>query len=335
MCTGKRRKLYALLAGMLLLLVTQNNVMCADDVALFKITDTEGYIGLRHRYDSDSTQQVPNPVSKETRSVFEEEIHVDTHGYVYHPNLLKVDLGGGVLFNQEKLQLTSGSAEYDDTLYELSARLMFLEKKPYPLIMYYDKSHPSIALNVTDVFIQENEKYGMNFSLLQPLSPVTLNFETYQQSNKGSSFKQVVDDRNYYDSVRAHSNLANGGHAQLSYTKNQKQSMSGLKSMTINPFNITTKTTDLNSLFVFGKEREINLNVNATQIVQEEDRKLKETRFSPRVSWEHNKDFNSFTLFWLISLYSFIIADLDCSSKLNLGILDILSSVILCWSINH
>ena len=300
MCTGNGIKLYALVAGMILVLVTWTQNLYAEDVSVFKITDTEGYVGLRYRYDSDLTQQTPSPATEEIRSVFEEKASVLTHGYIYHPNLLKVDLGAGIIFSQEDLQTVTGSVEHDDTLHELSARLMFLEKKPYPLTLYYDKSHPSVALTVTDVFIQENEKYGMNFSLRQPVSPVTFDVETYQQSTKGNSFTQILDDRITYQSISATSNFINGGHTQLSYTENQQESMSGSTNSPIQPFNVTSKTTELNSLFVLDKNRKSRFSFIATQIIQEQDRELKETRLLPNLTWQHSDNFNSFYRYSLL-----------------------------------
>ena len=135
MCTGNGIKLYALVTGMILLLVTLTQNLYADEVAVFKITEAEGYVGLRYRYDGDLTQQTPNPENEEIRSVFEEKASVLTHGYIYHPNLLKVDLGAGIIFSQEDLQTVTNAVEHDDTLYELSARLMFLEKKAYPITL--------------------------------------------------------------------------------------------------------------------------------------------------------------------------------------------------------
>ena len=300
MCTGNWIKLYALVAGLFLLLVTLSLGVYAEEIAAYKLTDIEGYVGLRYRYDADLTQPVSGPKSKETRTLFEEEFHVLTHGYVYHPNLLKVDLGAGILFNQEDLQTVSGSAEHDDTLYDLNARLMFLEKKPYPLTLFYDKSHPSVALNVTDVFVQENEKYGMNFSLRQPVSPVTLNFEAYKQSTNGNSFTQIVDNTITYQTISANTNLKNGGHVNLSYTKNQQESLSGSKSLPIQPFNVTTKTTDLNTRLILGKQRNINFNLIASQTTQTQDRDLKELRVSPYLTWKHTNDFNSYYRYSLL-----------------------------------
>ena len=293
MCTGNWIKLYAPVTGLFLLLFLSCNVH-ANEIAAFKITDTEGFVGLRYRYDGEQTQQASGPVSKDTRSVFEEEIHLQTQGYIYHPNLLKVNLGLGILFNQEDLNTVAGEAEYDNTLYDVDARFMFLEKKPYPLTLYYNRAHPTVALNVTDVFIQDNEKYGMNFSLRQPITPVTLNFEAYKQSTTGNSFTQVVDDTNTYLSVSANTNIKNGGHANLSYTQNQQESMSGSINSPIKPFNVTSKTTDLNSRLILGKQRNINFNLIASKTTLTEDRYLNELRFSPFITWKHSEDFDSY-----------------------------------------
>ena len=79
MCTGNGIKLYALVTGMFLLLAILTRDLYADEVAAFTITDMEGYVGLRYRYDGDLTQQTPNPANEEIRSVFEEKASVLTH----------------------------------------------------------------------------------------------------------------------------------------------------------------------------------------------------------------------------------------------------------------
>ena len=76
MCTGNWTKLCALVTGLFMLLVTLSHGVNAEEITAFKITDTEGYVGLHYRYDEDLTQQVSNPEAKETRSFFEEEVHL-------------------------------------------------------------------------------------------------------------------------------------------------------------------------------------------------------------------------------------------------------------------
>lgn len=293
MCTGNWTKLCAKAVGLFLLYINFG-FLNAEEITVFKITDIQSHFGLNYRYDADLTHQDFSSESKETRSIFEEEINVQTQSFIYHPNLLKLDLGAALLLSQENLETITGSTEHDDTLTGLNARLMFLEKKPYPLTLFYNKSHPSVALDVSDVFVQENERYGMNFSLREPVSPVSLDFETYNQKNKGSSFSQTIDDRNSYKSVRSTSSFDSGGYAKLSFSENKQNSMSGLNNMPIQPFNLTTETTNLNSLLVFGMQREINFNLLAMQTIQKQDRELDELRLSPRLTWEHSRKLNSF-----------------------------------------
>lgn len=300
MYTGGKGKLYASLAacGVILSLMPGKN--CANEIASYQLTDTGGYFGLRYRYDSNSIQQIAGPENKETRAVFEEEIHVQTQGYVYHPKFLKVDVGGGVVFSQESLKTAAGSAEHNEDSYDFNTRLLFLEEKAYPLTLYYNKAHPLVSLSVTDEYVQENEKYGMNFSLREPVSPFTLNFEAYRQSNKGDSFTQVTNERTDYQNVSAYANLNNGGYAQLSYTNNQQNSLSGAKSLPIQPFSVLTKTTNLNSRVIFGEKQDVNLSLIAIHTTQEQDRNLEESRISPYLTLIHNEKFSSYYQYNLI-----------------------------------
>ena len=294
MYTGNRKYLYARLALLILCFVMVPQKGNTAEIAAFRLTDTSGHLGLRYRYDGDVTEQSPSSVDSKKRSVFEEEVYLQTDSYVYHPNMLKINLGASILLSQESLQTALGKTEREDSLYNVNANLMFLEKKPYPVTLFYNKSHPSVALNVTDVFVQENEKYGMNFSYRDPVSPVSMNFEAYNQNNTGNSFTQVVDDRNSYRSLSTNTRLNNGGDIQLSHKENEQDSRSGTKSLTIKPFNIKTKTTDLNSRIFLGEKRNANLNFIASYTTQEKDRDLKELRLAPSLTWKHSDIFNSY-----------------------------------------
>lgn len=319
MYTGEKITPYAPVTALMLIIAVAPLRVDAEEIAAFKLTDTDGYFGLRYRYDDNEIQQLAATETRETRSSFDEEAHVQTQWYVYHPNFLKVDLGAGILFNQEKLKTVSAATRNESTLYDFNSRFMFLENKPYPLTLYYDKSHPSVALNVIDVFTQENEKYGLNFSIREPVSPVTLNFESYNQTNKGSSFTQITNDKNIFQNVSAQANLLNGGYVQLSYTDNKQTSFSGSKSLPITPFNVTSQTTDFNSRIVFGNTQDINLNILAAQTIQKQDRNLKEFRFSPILSWIHNDHFNSFYRYNLIERKQLNIDTRNSSGAAGMG----------------
>lgn len=123
-----QNKLYGSGAILALIITTMPGSTIAEEIAAYRLTDTEGSFGIRYRYDGDVTQLAASPQNKSTRSNTEEELHVMTHGYIYHPNFLKIDLGGGILFSQEELETPSGDASQDETLYNLSGRLIFLEK---------------------------------------------------------------------------------------------------------------------------------------------------------------------------------------------------------------
>lgn len=293
MSKGHWSKLYKLIAGLSLTFILPNTLYAAE-ISAFKITDTDGYFGLRYRYDNEVTDHTPNPQISETRTVFDEELYMKAGGYIYHPNFLKINLGAGILLSQENIKSVSSNIDHDDTLYNLNANLNFLEKKPYPFSLYYNKSHPTVSVNVTDVYVQENEKYGMRFSLRKPISPILLNIEAYEQSSTGDSFTQVVDDTTNFQRIRASSGLSNGGNIQLTHTRNQKESLSGSKSASIQPFNLTTNITDLNSKIIFGMKQDVTFNLTASQTTQEQDRDLQEFRFSPNLNWDHSKYLNSY-----------------------------------------
>ena len=130
----------------------------AAELTPFRLTGIEGYVELRFREDEQDISSGGGSSSREVRTSIEEEVFLLTHSYFYHPNFLQMDFGIGPVFVQNKLESSAGSAEDDDALYNLTAKLRFLETKPYPFTLFYDRQNPSVSLSLTDRFQQESTK---------------------------------------------------------------------------------------------------------------------------------------------------------------------------------
>ena len=106
----------------------------AEEIAAFRMTSLEGEIAFRHYFDEQLGGNQGLPKTGETRSTNEGEVFLRANGYVYHPNLLKVELGGGPLLVQSNVASGGLSNSSNDLLYNLTTHLDFLEQKP---VLFY------------------------------------------------------------------------------------------------------------------------------------------------------------------------------------------------------
>ena len=90
-------------------------IVLGQEVAPYRMTGVEGNITLRYLGDEQTSSGNGVVQPHEKRATFQEELNIFTHGYVYHPNFLKVDVGGGPMQVQNRLDTNAGSNRSDDT----------------------------------------------------------------------------------------------------------------------------------------------------------------------------------------------------------------------------
>ncbi len=59
----------------------------------------------------------------------------------------------------------------DEQYFNFHAKANILEKKSYPLMLYYDRHSSTTPYAVQDRMLLTSEKYGLNFKLKRPLLP--------------------------------------------------------------------------------------------------------------------------------------------------------------------
>lgn len=266
----------------------------AAEVAPIRLTGVEGFVGFEFREDEQSQGKTGEAKSFENRRAFREELFVLTHSYVYHPNFLKMDLGGGPLFVQDRLNTSSGSNADDNTLWNLIAQLHFLEEKPTPLNLYYLRDHPTVSLSLLDTFEQQHTKYGFNFQVRQPLSPVNFSVEGSRNESRGNGFNLIVDDVVDQGVIRANLPLGRAGYIQLAHNATQSVSQTHYVSQPEQTSKIRVGNTTLDSRLFFGAKREIQLTNFLTYTERSESRELQELRYTPNLRWQHSEDLRSF-----------------------------------------
>jgi hypothetical protein len=226
-------------------------------------------------------------------------LFINTHSYIYHPNLLKMDLGGGPVWVQNQIESAGTGTQDNATLYNLSGRLMFLEQKPYSLTLYYDHLNPTFSTSIGQSFTQTNTKYGSTLTLREPWSPFQFTLDNSRQLTNGAGESWVSDDEIKQTTAKIYSSINTGGHAQLVWQATEQNSASGNPTLPITPTTVKSENAAFDTRFLFGSNRQItNTNsiiANTQSYVQSgEVLEHKDFNFAPRVMWQHSNDLSSF-----------------------------------------
>jgi hypothetical protein len=268
-------------------------VYAANTVTPFRLTGIEGHVELRYRED-EQVNGVGGVTSRENRRSNEQEIFLLTHSYVYHPNFLKMDLGIGPVFSQYNLDTSLGSVSDETTEYNLLARLHFLDEKPYPLLLYYERDNPTVALTVTDRFQQKSERYGFDFKLREPVLPFTLSLGASRHSTDGQGFDLRIKDEIDQATIRAQMSFDRDGYGQFVYNTTDARSETGFLTSPVVTTNTRTDNYTFDSRLYYGDHNQIQLSNYLTYTEQSGVRPLKQWRYTPELRWSHSNDLESF-----------------------------------------
>jgi len=269
----------------------------ASNISRFTLIDYSGELAFRYLFDEQTFSNAGVKTQQDTRPTFQEEYRISTRSYIYHPNFLTLDLGGSALLDQSRFETLSTENSNNEELLSFNTRLDFLKEKPYPFSLYYDKQNPSVSTGLGGRFIQENIKYGVDFALLKPVTPVQVSFNAYRQTTQGEGFDQLTNDEIEHMNTRLYYAYGAGNHAQLSYQINNRDSRSGSPNLPIQTRQTSTASTYFDSKNLFGSQRQIQLISNMAYNTQQEFPKRQELRINPTLNWQHSQAVTSFYRF--------------------------------------
>ena len=269
----------------------------AEEISVFNVTGVEGDVGIQYQSDEQLEGTVGETKSRNALTTTEEEISFLTHSYVYHPKFLNIDLGAGFVHAKNEVESPTGNSEYNDDLYSLSAYLRFLEGKPYPFTLYYDKTTPSVSASQNEKFILENEKYGINASLNEPVLPFSVNVDAFRQTQKGYGTTQVVNNTTEQVNWRAYRSFGETGYGQFTYYTNNYESENGLIGQTIEKRESNSQSTSLDMSYRFGAQRQVAFTGLISHYTEEGALQREDYRFNSNISWQHSEQTLSFYRF--------------------------------------
>ncbi len=266
------------------------------NLEMIKFTNLEGALEFDYSVEDLEVKRVDGSNTTQRRPVTEQKLELQTQGYVYHPNLLEMELGVGVRFRNEEYETNSGTNESEQKLYSFNGNFDVLKQKPYPLHLYYNQNNPTFSVGLADTFTIENKNYGLIFSILKPLAsnPVWLKIDHTEEKGKG---RGVLVDSDYdYQQLHVQSDSSDNFTASVSVDHSRKQSGSGSMNL---PLQSTFKETygfDYGSKYFFGEmQRNTLSNTLSYEIVDYKNiGKRKDGRFYASLELDHNDVLDSF-----------------------------------------
>ena len=230
-----------------------------EEVAPYLLTGIDGYATLQYAQDGQTTLQPGEPRSRQTQSGLRNEVFAMTHSYVYHPNFLTLDIGGGPILHSEDYSVEGGAARARGALYNFSGRATLLRDKPYTGSLFYSHLNPSVSVAPGQVFTQENSRYGADFSLLAPASPLPLQTGITRARVRGQGAERTVDDRNDQFNLNVSKSFGALGSTRVQYQASRQTSNSGSANLPIQSSTTRNRAVDVDTRLQLGQDRQYDL----------------------------------------------------------------------------
>jgi hypothetical protein len=233
----------------------------AEEVAPFRFTGLDGYVTTRYLRDDFVTGQ-PGPLGGRTRqaqSDLRAEVFLMTHSYVYHPNLVSLDIGGGPILQRGVFDNNDAITDSRGMLYNLTGRATFLRDKPYRGSVFYDHLNPTLSIGPGQVLNQQNSRYGFDFSVLAPVTPLPMQVEATRSHFQGKSADRIIDDMIDRLNMRVSRQWGAIGSTQAQFQATHQDSMSGSPNLPIQTTTLNNQSLNVDTRFQMGANRQYDL----------------------------------------------------------------------------
>jgi hypothetical protein len=232
----------------------------AQEIVPFRVTGVEGYATARYLNDEIQTGQPgTGGQTRQSQSDLRQEVFVMTHSYAYHPNLLSLDIGGGPILQRQTFTDDASYTRSQGVDYNLTGKATFLRDKPYRGSVFYDHLNPTLSVAPGQVLTQQNTRYGLDFSLLSPVTPVPMYVDATRSHFQGRGADRIIDDKVDRVNFRASRSWGALGSTQFQFQNTHQESLSGNPNIPIQASSSNSQGMNLDSRFQFGASRQYDL----------------------------------------------------------------------------
>lgn len=277
----------------------------AQEIAPFRLMGVDGHVSVRYLRDANvtdtpATGPAGSARTRESLIDLRTEVLVMTHSYVYHPNLLLLDVGAGPILQRGSLGTELGETRSSGTLYNLLGRATFLRDKPYRGAAFYEHLNPALSVAPGQVINQEATRYGFDVSLLEPFTPVPVMLDVTRSRFKGRGADRVIDDQIDRMNLRASRSFGALGMTQVHYQAADQDSQSGSPNLPIQGSSASSRALSADTRLQFGADRQYSLvnlisaNRQRFQLGAGAIPERRDAQFLLDLRTHHSADLNSF-----------------------------------------
>jgi hypothetical protein len=265
----------------------------SEEITPFQVTGVDGEVYVRYFTDEYIDEYAGVETSRREGTTAEQGLDLTVHSFIYHPNFFRLDFGGGPVFIQQTYDSTLVDNSNKEEFLNLHADANILEKKPYPLRLYYDRHSSTTPYAVQDRMLLTSEKYGLKFKLRRPLLPALVLFDLSSSKIDGENLQRITDEATDRALLKVSGDLGSNGDGSMSYSWTKDNSASGSVSRPIIETIKITRLFDAWTEHKFGGDEWIRLTNKFLFKEQDNLPNLEELRYVPNLYLTHAKNLRS------------------------------------------
>ncbi len=227
------------------------------EIKPFHLTSFGGDLSIRYSLDNREQSTAGTTSGFVDQSGLETELSLLGNGYVYHPDFLEWTFGGGPLLVTRQFSSTGGDNDDNEVLFNFLGDFRFLQEKPYPVNLYFSRSHPTFTTSLSGRFLVQRDEAGFKALVREPVLPVQLTLDAFIQDSDGSGLGAVLDERVEEASASLFKGYRESDRISLTYRDNRRDSSSGSAGLPISDTRIHTRAADVDARNAFGADGQI------------------------------------------------------------------------------
>ena len=225
------------------------------EIAPFRLTAIEGYVLGSYWTDTSERSGILDGGSETTLSNLTGKVFVMTHSYVFHPNLLTLDLGAGPVLFRDGYAIGGAEGKSRRSEVDLSTRATFLRDKPYRGSVFFDRFNSSQAVGPAQSLLTNFTRLGFDFTLLPPVSPTPIFLDANRARSRGEGGDQIIDEDVRTANLRTEHVWRDLGNTSLVLLAMDNDSRSGSRGLPIQATSSGNRRIDLDTVLALGKNK--------------------------------------------------------------------------------
>ncbi len=254
-----------------------------------QLRDFDAALELEWRRDVDDRDPPTGPGQRDKEDRLREILELRTSGFIGHPNLIELDLGGRVWLEQRWLDVGGGDQRSDQTLFEWDASALMLKETRLPITVYTRQNVSDIDRAFGGSLENTFRETGVRLDLRHETLPT--HFQAFRREIEQED--RLLRDRFEIDqdTVQADGRVELGANHQLAWdVRYDDVDEAGNLRLTRSVERLETNATHT---IRFGERGKNVLRTRMRYFDETGDRNLRQLRIDPRLRLRHTDTFHT------------------------------------------